>query len=485
MAIVIKPITVEVSKPNVFQAIAAKQNDSNSRFLKVTFVNEGEKITVPSSAKVTINAERKDGKSNSFFGAVNDDGTAIVPIHSWILELPGYVDCDVSIIEEDSKLTCTTFSLLVEEASHGSDDISEDEQYDVLTDLINQVDNVVSSAASAVPNTVSGSAIAIGDISPIKHAINVKTTPPKTFESAPYLYSDLSCETPITEWVDTGGATGEDVPIESSGYFSVMDINKFIAAAKAKGVDFSSAQEFVVECDFEGAREDAVYNTLYLNGTAIASDTFSAFEEVWGIAFEYVQSPASKIYTKFTVTDSDMSAVKLFACGKNFAQINSIKTPISSDKPIIFSGRITGEFILSCSLNCSYTHATATLFEVIVDGVSKLITPNALLHPHLYCKFKGTITQIKMLDYSRCQEGSVDNIQLELGTAQTAFEPHKEPTTYQMNEDGTVEGVKSIYPSMSLVTDTEGVPLDVTYNVDTKKYIDNKIAEVAAAIINK
>ncbi len=139
MAVVTKPITVEVSKPNVFQAIAAKQNDSNSRFLKVTFVNEGEKINITPSAKVTINAERSDGQSQSFFGSVNSDGTATLPIHSWILELVGYVTCDVSIIEGNSKLTCTSFSLLVEEATHGSDDVSSDEQYDVLTDLIQSV----------------------------------------------------------------------------------------------------------------------------------------------------------------------------------------------------------------------------------------------------------------------------------------------------------------------------------------------------------
>lgn len=136
MAIVVKPITVEVSKPNVFQAIAAKQNDCNSRFLKVTFVNEGEKIFITPSASVTINAKRNDGESESFFGEVNDDGTANLPIHSWMLALPGYVECDISIIEADSKLTCTTFSLLIEEAAHGSDDISDDPQYDVLTELI-------------------------------------------------------------------------------------------------------------------------------------------------------------------------------------------------------------------------------------------------------------------------------------------------------------------------------------------------------------
>ncbi len=140
MATVIKPITVEVSKPNIFQAIAAKQNDSNSRFLNATFANEGEKINITPSAKVTINAVRSDGQSQSFFGTVNSDGTANLPIHSWILEHKGYVNCDISIIEADSKLTCTTFSLLVEEAANGSEDISGDAQFDVLTDLIQSVD---------------------------------------------------------------------------------------------------------------------------------------------------------------------------------------------------------------------------------------------------------------------------------------------------------------------------------------------------------
>jgi len=140
MAIVIKPITVEVSKPNLFQAIAAKQNDSNSRFLNVTFVNEGEKITVLPTSKTTINAKRRDGESESFYGEVNEDGTVTVPIHSWILELDGYVDCDVSIIDAESrKLTSTTFSLLVEAASNGDEDISEDPQMSVLEELIEEV----------------------------------------------------------------------------------------------------------------------------------------------------------------------------------------------------------------------------------------------------------------------------------------------------------------------------------------------------------
>ena len=148
MAIVIKPITLEVSKPNVFQAIAAKQGDSDSRFIKATISNEGVMIPVLPTSTVTINAKRIDGQSNSFFGEANEDGTAIVPIHSWMLELVGYVNCDVSIIDiEGRKLTTTTFTLLVEEASNISNDVSEEDQYDFIAALSEEVMSRIASKA--------------------------------------------------------------------------------------------------------------------------------------------------------------------------------------------------------------------------------------------------------------------------------------------------------------------------------------------------
>jgi hypothetical protein len=56
--------------------------------------------------------------------------------------------------------------------------------------------------------------------------------------------------------------------------------------------------------------------------------------------------------------------------------------------------------------------------------------------------------------------------------------------TYPVNADGTVSGVKSISPEMSLYTDKNGVTLDVAYNADTKLYIDNKFTELQALILN-
>lgn len=138
MAQIIKEITVDVAKKNLFQAIVAKQHDSNSRFLKVSFTNEGEPITISSGSSVIINAERADNESKSFAGSVNDDGTVTVPLTNWMLELDDFLRCDISIVAGDeSKLTSTSFTVEVEAAANAEDiDISEDENYDILITLL-------------------------------------------------------------------------------------------------------------------------------------------------------------------------------------------------------------------------------------------------------------------------------------------------------------------------------------------------------------
>lgn len=168
---IIKELSVEVTKPNVFQAIVAKQYDMNTRFLKVTLTDCGNVITIPYSndIKVVINAERIDGQSKGFDGVVNEDGTVTVPLHSWMLELEGFVKCDISVIDttadDNKKLTTTSFDLLVEKAAYGGDDVTSDPQYDVLVELIERVENLEGGIVDQTydpesPNAQSGKAVA-------------------------------------------------------------------------------------------------------------------------------------------------------------------------------------------------------------------------------------------------------------------------------------------------------------------------------------
>ena len=142
---IITEISLEVTKPNIIQAIVAKQYDMNTRFIKATLVDGDNVVEIPKrtdgSIKVVINAERPDGTKDSFEGEVNgEDDTVTVPLHSWMLELDGTVICDISIIDtkadDNKKLTTTSFTLLVEKAAYGGSDITNDPQYDVLVSLL-------------------------------------------------------------------------------------------------------------------------------------------------------------------------------------------------------------------------------------------------------------------------------------------------------------------------------------------------------------
>ena len=150
MAVITQEIKVEVAKKNLFQALVSKQSDYNSRFLKVTLCDNGVPIKIDPASTVTINANRPDGTCKRFAGVSNDDDTVTVPLAAWMLELAGMVYCDISVTKpDDSKLTSTSFSIDVEPAAASDEAISENEEYDVLVQLVERVEDAAERAEDA------------------------------------------------------------------------------------------------------------------------------------------------------------------------------------------------------------------------------------------------------------------------------------------------------------------------------------------------
>ena len=140
MAKIVKSLSLDVSRQNRMQAIVAKQYDKDSRFLQIQLMADGEPIFVEKTSVVTINASRVDNTSKAFAGEVNEDGTVTVPITYWMLELDDKVGCDVSVVDaQGRKLSTLNFTIEVEHSNHSGDDISEDENYDLLVTLLAEV----------------------------------------------------------------------------------------------------------------------------------------------------------------------------------------------------------------------------------------------------------------------------------------------------------------------------------------------------------
>lgn len=91
-------------------------------------------------------------------------------------------------------------------------------------------------------------------------------------------------------------------------------------------------------------------------------------------------------------------------------------------------------------------------------------------------------------------------IQLEAGDTATAYTPYVDATkvtvvrygadetdnkqTFTPAEDGTVDGVFSLAPAMTLTTDTENVTLEVEYNRDLDRALETKIQEAQAGVVD-
>ena len=152
MATIIKEIEVDVSQLNRFAAIVAKQYDKQSRFLKVTLLDSGERIKVESASTVVINSRREDEVAKTFEGTVNADGTVTVPLTYWMLQLDGTVKCDISIITANKTVLSTTlFELEVQEAAAPDDsEIEKDDDYGILIQLIADVQAIKDAEAKRV-----------------------------------------------------------------------------------------------------------------------------------------------------------------------------------------------------------------------------------------------------------------------------------------------------------------------------------------------
>jgi len=140
MPIVTREISIDVSKQSVFQTIYAKQNDSNSRFLKVWLMDCDERLVIPSGSTVLIDACREDESAKAFVGTLNEDNSITVPLTNWMLELDGIVKCDITVVDsEERKLSSAIFYLNVEASVYDGSDITEDENYDLLVQLLGDI----------------------------------------------------------------------------------------------------------------------------------------------------------------------------------------------------------------------------------------------------------------------------------------------------------------------------------------------------------
>lgn len=131
------------------------------------------------------------------------------------------------------------------------------------------------------------------------------------------------------------------------------------------------------------------------------------------------------------------------------------------------TGAAAGDFLLTKYISSS-EECYVSLTGIVPIQPSEAYEKLCLM---LYSNVDGTIED------NTLYTATYSDIQIELGENATEYELYKEAQVIPVNSDGTVSGMTSISPNMTIFTDTDGVTINCEYIADTKKYIDSKIAE--------
>lgn len=173
---------------------------------------------------------------------------------------------------------------------------------------------------------------------------------------------------------------------------------------------------------------------------------------------------------------NDLNTVSITKYGKNIISSNVINEEEGAETDmVIWSGQLyqSAVFSYDSSAFLSDKPSSALFGFVFCDGTESYAIPDTD-----FIKLPYGLSEIHY--YNRCKgTGSIAKIQLELNKNNpTAFEEYKESETVFLDESGFSDEISSYYPVTTILANKSGIMLKCEYNVDTKKYIDNKISEL-------
>lgn len=181
-----------------------------------------------------------------------------------------------------------------------------------------------------------------------------------------------------------------------------------------------------------------------------------------------VSSITHRAKVKVSGENIDPTTVTVTRCGKNLLDVTKAELLVvgasgSERYGVVFDK--TGTYTFSCNTE------KGIAVKVVTDGEygDYVTLINNVRHTF-------TLAENQYLIIYQGSEGvlfnrGLENAQIEKGDTKTDYEPYT-ADTYTPAADGTCE-IVSLAPTMTLLTDTEGVTIDLEYNQDTTKALEN------------
>ena len=142
-------LTLDFARNTSPPVIYAKQDDSKSRFLKITLTENGMPYTLESGVTACIRALKPDNTA-IFNNATINSNVITAELTEQMLTAPGFVIAEISLYKNSTLLSTQYFYLNVERSALSERQIVSSNEYGVLIDALNEASQAVQIATDAV-----------------------------------------------------------------------------------------------------------------------------------------------------------------------------------------------------------------------------------------------------------------------------------------------------------------------------------------------
>ena len=360
-----------------------------------------------------------------------------------------------------------------------------------------QAEEVLNTANNAFANALKGKesdkAFLIDDVSPLTRELRVKV---RGKNLIPYPY-------PLGHTVDMGGVTftaNRDGTITANGtaqddivcsvftpmaYFTLQKGQTYTVSDLSLPTDSSSTTYYL---KFDYVDTDSTFATLsgdkkYSTFTAEQEKIMFHIVVKTGVTVENVvfkpQIELGTVATDFEPYVPSLTSVKVLQYGKNLARfLDGYDTSGASVTGTILKPQkgyycALAKVLPGQSYSISKETNTSGRFRVFYYKNSPLDNPSEESIGGRYNDnaVSSTIKKVpEGANYLLVAIGNVlENVQIEVGKTVTEYEPYIPAIEHTPTEDGTVNGVTSIYENTTLMADRDGVIIDCEYNRDINK----------------
>lgn len=508
-------IILDVNKANILPNIIAHQGDQKTRFIDVTLTMSGEELILNDSYRAILKAS-----NNGEVKAINDceidleQNIIIVELTSTMLDTAGFLNCEITVVDEDKYITSQNFLVEVSLSTvSDEDEIETSKEYGTLVRLMNEVSKIESDA-KVVKDIISHLA-EITDIDALVNSKADKETVEKELAKKADT-TDLDTKENISNKIDTINFPSttyypsskavwdyvnskistliNDIENLKNNKVNITDFNTFkdttnkTIANHSTNINTNANNIETMKADLD--KKDKVIKNLTIKNTTEKSTSF-------------VLNDSSDCNIVNLICDEKDNSKQIAFYRKNLFDFNNIRTNANDsasnivvnkdNKSISFTtsdtGANSGIYIRHTVYGVDYTNLggkSVTLSFDIQSDVDCKIGVQFTKYSYNYFDItseKQRIVVTDTVDINKLNKAicfytnktkaniTISNIQIEVNNTATDYEDCDcQKVTLA---DADINSLHTYYPNTTVISDSDFI---LTYIADPKNYIDSKVS---------